>query len=655
MNGVTSMDQVIIRRLTEIIHANLEIENFGVNELAAAAGMSRSSVHRRLKIFTGKSASQFIREVRLQKAMEMLRHDMVTVAEISYKVGFNSPTYFNTCFHQFFGYPPGEVKKRCFNGNNPDSESTFTLPDDLKQPIAVVPPAKVHYIRFTRGTFLSLAVIVVILLSLIIYWNISLIKNGRIFNVSRLNARDKSIVVLPFKNLSGNPENQYFADGVMEDILNHLFRIRELRVISRTTAEHYRGGSRAAPEIAKELGVNFILEGSVRYESGKVRIGVQLIDARHDHHIWAEIYDRELADVFIIQSSIARQIADELQAVLTSNEIEHIEKIQTQNPEAYNLYLKGRFFWNRMTQEGVKKSIEYYQMAIATDSKYALPYAGLADAYFMQAWWGWSSGRACYCKAREFAIRALELDHNLAPAHATLGAVMCWCDWDWGKGEQEFIRAIELNPAYVSVHQYYSEFLDMIGKNNEARSQINFAIKLDPFSSSLYLLSALYYYNEGKFSEALSDCRKLDELDADSSLTNWRYFGIYFRTGEKLMATDRLLKIVAENFPKIKANGLTPDIDKKADIKELLCLIINLELEEKDPEFVTLARLNALAGRNQVALEWLGKALQKRLPDLPKILNDADFKNLRGEPTFSLIIKQMGLSGYLHKMVAAPR
>jgi TolB-like protein/AraC-like DNA-binding protein len=326
MCAQTSFSQVIIRKLTEIIHANLEKENFGVSELAVAAGMSRSSVHRKLKSFVKKTASQFIREVRLQKAMELLQQDMATASEIAYKVGFNSPTYFNTCFHHYFGYPPGEVRKKNITENEVNKAQTLLNQDEAKPELTTFAPENVKWIRFSRRKFFGLLIMTILVYLLTLLWHISYQNESKLPFKNTTRSREKSIVVLPFKSLSNNAENLTFAEGLVEDILNNLFRIKELMVISRTSGEPYCGEIRSAPETARELNVNFILEGSVQQEEGKVRIFVQLIDAGNDRHIWSEKYVRDIADIFFNQSSIAKQVTDELQAVLTSCETEHIEK-----------------------------------------------------------------------------------------------------------------------------------------------------------------------------------------------------------------------------------------------------------------------------------------------------------------------------------------
>jgi TolB-like protein/AraC-like DNA-binding protein/Tfp pilus assembly protein PilF len=643
MTVVSSMDHLIIMKLTEIIHSNLENEDFGVNELAHSAGMSRSSLHRKMQSILKKSTSQFIREVRLQRAMDMLLHDVATASEISFKVGFNSPTYFNTCFHHYFGYPPGEVKRR-----------NFTEPDQLNSHVTLVPGHSIGELmakeqnefpqrQSGRNKFLNATVAILLSFFLFYFLYATFIKEATVLFPGTLKPHEKSIAVLPFKNLSDNSENQYFADGVMEDILNHLFRIKELKVISRATGEFYRGKGMSVPQIAKKLGVNFILEGSVQQYEGKVRVIVQLIDARQDKHIWSEKYDRELSNIFVIQSSIAKQIADELQTVLSSNEIKYIEKIPTNNPEAYNYYLKGRFYLNTRNEYGLKQSVEYFERALTADPDYALAYTGLADAYFAQARRGWIPMTLGYGLAKEMVTCAIDRDKSLGEAHATMGALLCWSEWKWEEAQKEFVLAVELNPNYSVAHQYYSEFLDIFGKNSEARMHINYALQLDPFSPQIYLLSALYFYNEGKMAESLDECRKALRIDPDFVLVHWRSFLIFLRQGENLKAVETLQKIMAIDTSTLNYIRIVKDVYESSGKNGLLNWLIVLELKKTEPEFLMLARLNALLGENAEALKCLDKAFHQRLPGLPGILNDADFKNLRNIAAYHRILNKIGL------------
>lgn len=635
------MDQVIIRKLTEIIHANLDDENFGVRELALASGMSRSKIHRKLKSTLKKSVSQFIREVRLQKAMEMLLQNVATVSEISYKVGFNSPAYFNSCFHHYFGYPPGEVKKRSLLDNE-ESNNKNPSENQPKSP-------GINLTRrgnYSRRPILFVSLIFLVLFALTYFMYSLSVGEPNPVNTFRLNKHEKSIAVLPFKNLSGNPENQYFADGIMEDILNNLCHIKELRVISRASVEEFRDSTINAQEIAKKLHVRYILEGSIQRQGDKAKVVIQLIDAKHDQHIWAEKFEKEMVDNFVIQSSIAKKVASELQAVISPKETERIEKISTDNPEAYDRYLMGRFFWSKRTKEGLKKSIAYFEEAIALDPDYAIAYAGLADAYFIQTWWRWMDRDEGFALAKKFVLQALEIDQNLCEAHATLGGLLCYDEWEWEKARKELLIAIELNPNYATAHQYYSELLDILGQTEEALEEINTALALEPYSKLMFGLESLYLYNQGKLKESLSACKSVEEIDSTYTSNYWRRFYIYINLGEDLKAVETFRKILTMNPTTVSLAGSVNEIYNKSKINGILKWGIDLELKKKIPSSARLAKWNILLGKKEESLKWLEKAMEMRLPDIPRIYTDPDYKILHNEPRFKKMIKQMGLSGY---------
>lgn len=638
MNEYVSMDKVIIRKLTDIIHANLDKENFGVNELAIAAGMSRFTLHRRLKTYLKKSASQFIREVRLEKALEMLEQDVATAAEISYMVGFNSPTYFNSCFHQYFGFTPGEAKKRILT----ETVHIRRIENQEAADTELKPIQKVKLSRITIGITLAvLLILTIIFLRVVIFDKVNRVEPGS------LKSNEKSIAVLPFKNLSGNPENQFFADGVMEDILNHLLRINEIRVVSRTTAEHYRATKMTAPQIAKKLKVNFILEGSAQQYEGKVRINVQLIDARIDQHLWAEKYESNLSDIFVIQSSIAKQIADKLQTVLLATEIEYIDKIPTMFPEAYTFYLKGRYFWNRRTEEGLKKSLRYFEKALVADPNYALAIAGLADAYFMLSFYGWMPHIEGFAKTKSLLLSALKLDKNLSEAHATMGALLCRSEWKWEEACKEFLLAIELNPKNTVARQYYAEFLDITGANKDAREQLNCALDLDPFSPVLYALSANCFYHEGKFDESLEDCQKVEELDPDSDDIYWKTFLIYIWQSKETKAVEALKQHMSRKKTFTAKDAVNLDqVFLQSKINGVLKWLIESESIKSHPDALALAKYCVIQGKKMEALNWIETALKKRLPGISGIYNDPDFENLRREIRYKAVIKKLGLSDY---------
>lgn len=375
MNLALTSDNEFIQKLTEIVEANLGDEKFGVKELAKLAGITQSSISHRLNRISGRSLSQFIMEVRLRQAMEILSKGDITAAEVAYKVGFGSATYFHKCFREHYGFPPGEVKKR---------GALFTEPDNAGPDAEKITPIGVkNKPSFRRKILIALFALSAVAL-------LAFLRFLAFFNEPGKNSghadQKISMAVLPFTNLSESPENRYFADGVMEDILSSLNRISSISVTSRTSVEQYRQSTKGVLDIARELGVRYILEGSVQRDSDKVRIRVQLIDARRDRHILSETYDRELDDIFFIQSNIAIQVANKLEAALSPEETKQIEESPTRNAEAYSLYLKGRHFWYKRTREGFEKSIEFFAKAVETDPGYALAWAGLGDGYFYISW-----------------------------------------------------------------------------------------------------------------------------------------------------------------------------------------------------------------------------------------------------------------------------
>jgi len=455
---------------------------------------------------------------------------------------------------------------------------------------------------------------------------------------------EKSVAVLPFANLSNDPEQEYFSDGIVEAILDHLFKIGDLKVTSGTSTKRYKSTELSVKEIGRELGVSSILEGSVQKIGNNVRITAQLIDSRTDVHLWSEIYDRNISDIFSIQSEVAQSVARELKATLTSKEKGQIEKNQTSSVIAYNLYLQGRFFWNKRTEEEQKKSIEFFEKSVALDPNYALAYAGMADAYFILTWRGWLPNPEGYIRAKGFALQALEIDNNLAEAHTSLGWLLFWSEWKWEEARKELNRAIELNPNYANAHQAYSELLDILRQDKAAREQLNLALELDPLSPAMNGLNGLHYYNEGKLKESLEACHRLAEIDLyNSQGVYWQYFRIYLRNGEDLKAIEALQKLMPGNAMTIK------EVYYKSGINGIFNYLIESEINKSTNYFRSLASLYAKLDKKEEELSWLEKAFKENLTNLPEINNNPDFDNVRSEPRYQAIIKKMSLSEYSKK------
>ncbi len=546
-------EHVFIARLKEIILANISDENFGVKELAQAAGLDYFNLNRKLHSILNKNTNQYIRETRLERAKELLEHEEITASEVAYKTGFGSPAYFNRCFHEYFGYAPGEFKKKGLYEHQEhlnESLSSFKEEKNAKKHL--------HYKRLIREKWRSKGVIygtsgVLILAFLLLLYFSPFFKNSR----SLLITKDKSIAVLPFKNLSNDTTNYYVAEGIMVDLLNRLYEIREFRVISRTSVEQFRETNKSIPEIAKILGVNFILEGSVLHYKNKLRVTVQLIDAKHDKCILTKQYDRDFEDIFIIQSDIAKQVADELQATLTVKEKKTIEKIPTQNKEAIKFYLMGRNVYKDRIEEGsvqtveLLKSVDYYKQSVLLDPEFAMAYAGLAEAYYHLSYWGVIPRANGFLMAKENALRALELDKDLTDAHTTLGLVYTFGEWKWEEARKEFLMAIKLNPNYPFAHANYSELLNILGEDDTARDEIDIAMKLDPTLYYFYKLSNIYYFNQGKLDEAIEELNKMLIFNkiTQTRYPLWQKFHIYTRLNKDSLAIDALKKIVILESP----------------------------------------------------------------------------------------------------------
>jgi TolB-like protein len=462
---------------------------------------------------------------------------------------------------------------------------------------------------------------------------------------------EKSIAVLPFENLSSDEEQAWFSDGITDVIINQLSKISDLRVLSRTSTLKYeeKEEKKSIPEIGEELGVNYLIEGTVQRQENKMRISVQLIRALNEGHIWAEVYDREWKDIFDVQSDIAQKIAEKLKTVLTPEEKELVEKSQTENPEAYNLYLQGRFFWFKRTEEGLKKSIEYFEKSAAIDPDYALAYAGLANAYFIQAWWGWHPLLEGWAKAKEFALKAIDIDKNLGEAHAILGELLSFYEWKWEEARKEFLIAIELNPNYSDAHLYYTELLDILRENDKAREQVNLAMELDPLFFMWHSVSSMLYYNEGKLNESLDECRKTLELEPNYLSIYWTYFNVYIKQDENLKAIETLQKIMLMDTLTARNANMVKDIYNKSGMNGIFEWLIELELKSADPSPMSLARWYAILDKKDESLDWLEKAFDEHQPSIPRININPDFDIVRSEPRFQAMIKKMGLSEYANR------
>ena len=487
------------------------------------------------------------------------------------------------------------------------------------------------------ATYLSFVVII----ALIVF---NILSTGNKSGASSV--REKSIAVLPFANLSEDRGNEYFADGLVDDLLNRISVIEELKVISRTSSEMYRDrGAKSVPAIASELGVSYILEGSVQRYGNKARINVQLIDAINDDHIWAENYDRDIVDVFKIQSEIAIHIASELNTILTSKQKMHLQDDKTKNVKAFELYQMGRFFWNKRTGDGYKTSMEYFEKAIEEDPGYGLAYAGLADTYNLMAIQGWIDKQEGRDKAVELALKALELDENLAEAYTVLGSIYDYVDWDWENAESAFKRAIEINPNYATAHHYYSQHLHITGQHEDAWLHIGKALELNPLSFVIrYVSGHEMYYNDGLFEEALAEIQKCNELHENHPWIARAELEIYWRLGEEERTYEALKKIL--NRDSVYNLKEAEDIYKESGLNVVIDWKMEIDSMDTERRFQAyhIANTYGMIGENEKAMDWLEKASNMHMIS-PHLSFNIHFKNLHNNPRYIAILEEMGLGG----------
>ena len=456
---------------------------------------------------------------------------------------------------------------------------------------------------------------------------------------------NKSIAVLPFDNLSGDPQNAYFSEGVQDEILTRLAKIAELKVISRTSTQRFKSAPNDLRQIAQQLGVANILEGSVQKANDQVRVNVQLINALTDAHLWADTYDRKLTDIFAVETEIAKTVADVLQAKLTGSEQRVIAARPTENTEAHQLYLKGRFFWNKRTGNDLKKSIDYFEQALAADPSYALGYAGVADAYVFLP--GYTAGAPgdCYPKAKAAAKKALELDETLAEAHTTLALAIWYYDFDFKQANREFQRAIELNPNYATGHQQYgNNTLSALGRFDDAIAEGKRAVELDPLSLVINADLGMNYHYARRYDEAIEQLRKTLEMDPG-------YYYAHVDLGQVLAAKRAFDQAISE-YQKARALnddpfvlGLLGHAYASSGNKSEALKILELLKEVSRQRYVSMysfAIVYLALGDKQEALRWLEQCYQDRAgADIGWIRVDSLVDPLRGEPQFEALAEKI--------------
>ncbi|MGI0080709.1 MAG: tetratricopeptide repeat protein, partial [Nitrososphaerales archaeon] len=451
--------------------------------------------------------------------------------------------------------------------------------------------------------------------------------------------------VLPLVNMSADPADEYFADGLTEEIIGTLSSISGLRVIARASMMRYKGAKKSVREIGRELGVRSLLDGSVRRADSRVRISVQLVDAQSEEHLWSRSYDKLLEDVFAIQSQIAKSVAESLKITLKAIETERIDRKGTASVEAHNFYLKGRFHQNKRTEEDLKKAISLFENATKSDPEFALAFAGLSDSYCLLGIYGTLSPGEARKPASEYATRAIELDETLAEAHTSLAHTLYHYEWSWVSSEREFKKALELNPNYSPAHHWYSEYLGSMGRMEQALVEIRIAQELDPLSSIISTHAGFILYASGDYDGAIEQLGKVIELDRSFPPAHEVLGAVYAEQGkinEARIEIRKAIELSGDN-PGLKATLAYSyaKCGRREEALKILDEIKNLHDQYVSPDSIAQA-LSGL-GEREEAFDFLEKAYSTRSSKIVNLRIEPAFYNLHSDPRFSQLLKKMSL------------
>jgi TolB-like protein/Tfp pilus assembly protein PilF len=455
----------------------------------------------------------------------------------------------------------------------------------------------------------------------------------------------RSLAVLPLENISGDAAQDYFADGMTDELITHLAQISSLRVISRTSAMSYKNVRKPLPEIARQLNVEAVVEGTVLRSGQRVRITVQLIDASSDKHIWAKSYEEDVRDTLALQNELARAIAEQIKAKLNRQERAALNNSKTVTPAAYEAYLKGRYFWNKRTGDSLRTAIGYFREAIGKDPNYAEPYCGLADAYALSGDWqyGILSPQNAFPKAKEVATKALALDDELGEAHTSLAFALD-LGWEWEAAEQEYKRAIALKPGYATAHHWYAWHLIVMGRHVEALAELRKAESLDPLSLIINTDLADALCIARLYDESIRQSRKALELDANFALAHFQLGQAFEQKhvhDESIAAFRRAIELSGDNAA--LASGLAHAYAVSGRKQDAIKMAEDLattpsRLSSTDANIASI--YVGLDDKDQ-AMIWLEKAYQTRFN--PSILLRPAFDSLRPNVQFHDLLRRIGI------------
>ena len=467
-------------------------------------------------------------------------------------------------------------------------------------------------------------------------------------NPSATRANSQSIAVLPFENASNDPNTEYLSEGISEALINSLTELQQLRVIARSTAFQYKGKDVDPRRVGRELQVAVVLTGKVRQMQDALSVQVDLVDASTGAQLWGSVYDRKIADLVAVKQAIAQEVTAKLKLKLSSEEQHRLIKRDSINPEAYQFYLRGRYFWNKRTPDGIKQAIEQFQQGIERDPNFALGHVGLADSYIGLTFYDFAAPHETMPKAKESAIKALALDNTVAEAHASLAHVLMNYDWNWSEAEKEFKRSIELKPDYATAHQWYAiHYLTATGRLEEAVQEMKKALELEPASLVMNTFMGATLYYAGRYDEAIDQCRRTIEMDPNFAVAHW-HLGLAYEQ-------KQLFDAAIEEFQKaISLSGGSPLMkaalghayaksQKKHEANKILGELNELSKQQYVSPY-EVATIYVALGNNEQAFQLLGKAYTEHSFHLVYLNVWPQFKSVSSDSRFQSLVQRVGLS-----------
>jgi TolB-like protein/class 3 adenylate cyclase/lipoprotein NlpI len=459
--------------------------------------------------------------------------------------------------------------------------------------------------------------------------------------------RQKNILVLPFINMSNDPEQEYFSDGLTEEIISNLSKLKDTRVISRTTSMKYKSTTKDTKTIGKETGADFILEGSVRKAGNNLRITAQFIDACRDVHLWAQSFRGTLDDIFDIQEDVSAKIVEALRLQLSTEEKVTLQKRYTDNTEAYQLYLQGLFFWKKRNEQGLSLAIKYFERALEKDPEYALAWAGIADTMSLMGEYTNLSRRDLYQKQMDAIHRALEIDPQLAEAHISLAISLMLNDWDWTGAEREFKLGLQLDPKNATGHHWYAELLLFIGRSEDAFKEISIAVDLDPISQGILKDKGIFQYYMEQYDEAMKTALTTLELDPGFTPVHRLISLVYTGKGmyeEAIKENKRWGELTGNKIKTDVALAYIYAVSGQQDKARKIIEDTGLENMLSSNDYRGVALVHVALEDKEEAFEWLEKSYQKHEESLCSIGIDPKFDSIRDDPRFIALLKKIGLN-----------